>query len=215
MTGKAPQAPRLFVVRADRELEVLPERWLLAYIRDAYAAGQPAAAQRALGTFASRERAFITRVISRRAPAGEVGDLVSAVVADAARSSFCPASRPHFRAWVTRVARRRVADYFDARARRPQAVAMPDRDSLDTPVGPEPANDGGINVHRLAVHLADRRRRSGLSIKHQAVLELHVDRDLPAAQVARLIPGMSADNVAQIRSRHRNAVTRAIEADAA
>ena len=92
---------------------------------------------------------------------------------------------------------------------------MPDRDSLDTPVGPEPANDGEINVHRLAVHLADRRRRSGLSIKHQAVLELHVDRDLPAAQVARLIPGMSADNVAQIRSRHRNAVTRAIEADAA
>jgi DNA-directed RNA polymerase specialized sigma24 family protein len=210
----------------ESELERMPPERLIAYHHEARRLGQHDAASTALGILVW---GFIDRVrfwISRSIPQEHVDDVASEVIASALASSLSGTEVAQFGAWLRAIARRRAADFLEARKRRPKQAPLPEEHAGDEevwgPAGevPDPTQEV---VERSVVEQA----LGELNPVHRRVVELAGAEDLgfeqrPAREAAEMVNDqfsgelgdpMTDVNVHQILSRFRRRVIDIIDGD--
>jgi RNA polymerase sigma factor (sigma-70 family) len=197
-----------FRPRQDHELEQLPDDALIAYLRNAAAAGDAAAASRALAILVHGYAQDVERRLALRVPRWAVEDTAHEALVRAIASAYDGSSRGEFRAWLNTIVDRAAADWFRRRERQPQEVALPDGSAQDV-WGAEPSTGGESGAVELRIVVEQ--VMTELNESHRRVIELHVFDGLTAPEVSQLSAGMTADNVAQIASRFRKRVRQEIE----
>ncbi len=147
-----------FEPRNDDELDSLSDEKVLSYIADAYAAGQPEHAQRALGilTFRYYDSVIVPRV-ALKVPQADIENVAGEVLVSAIRSSLEGRSVGEFRTWLNRIVSRRIADYSpQARRRDHRAPGGARRRRRGLGRGPE---RGGRDRRRRGSEIIDDRAR--------------------------------------------------------
>ncbi|MGH2992787.1 MAG: RNA polymerase sigma factor [Solirubrobacterales bacterium] len=210
----------------ERELLALTPEQLIAYHHEARRLGQHNGARAALGILVF---GFIGQVrfwVSRRLPPQDVDDVAGEVIESAIKSSFDGAQPRQFGAWLRRIARRRVADYFDAQSRRPKEGPLPDEHEGEEDIwgtaGEVPDATEEIANRSLIDQALDE-----LNPVHRRVVELAGPQDLgfeqrPGKQTAQMINDQFSDrtgdpmteaNVHQILSRFRRRLAKLLDGD--
>jgi RNA polymerase sigma factor (sigma-70 family) len=186
----------------DHELHRLGDERLIAYIRDARAAGALADGRRALMFLVYGYERDVKRRLSLRLPAVAVDDVTHDALVRAIAAAFDGSSVGEFRSWLHTIVDRAAVDFFRRAGRRPKESILPSEHAGDDELwGAEPSSDshaGAVELRIVVDEVLD-----GLSEQHRHVIELHVFDGLAAADVCERIDGMSVDNVAQIASRFR------------
>lgn len=187
----------------EHELQPLSDDELIAYLRAARSAGRDGAMKLALSvlvygywdTLLARARLKLSR--------SDAEDVAQEAVASAIVSAFDGKSVGEFKKWVHTILSRRIADYHEARKRRPQTQQLPSEGD-DEYKGHEPAEDFEGN----ALHAQEcvRKALEELEERHRKVIELHVFGHLSAVEAAAQVDGMSDANVHQIASRFQRRV---------
>lgn len=211
-----------FEHRHDSDLSNLSDEELLAYIRSASDAGEPAEAKRALSTLVCRYAPDVTRRVSMKVPAADVQDVAQNVLMSAITSAFNGQSKGEFHSWLNRITARRIADYYRDKQRRPDEVWLPDEHEGDEDFWGESL--AGLEPDAAEVETRDlvsgviREFNEG----HQAVIIKFCFQHGPAAEVAdeinellgdRLDTPMTANNVQQIGSRFRKRLRQVLDED--
>lgn len=199
---------------------------MIAYHHEARRLGRHDDARTALGILVW---GFLDRVrfwVSRSLPAQEVDDVVAEVIESAIKSSFDAKETGQFVAWLRRIAQRRVADYLDARSRRPGAAPLAEEHEGEEDIwglGGEVPDPTQEIVERSVVEQA----LGELNEVHRRVVELAGPQDLgfeqrPGKETAQLINDqlsgrlsdpMSEANVHQILSRFRKRLAELLGSD--
>lgn len=198
-----------FVPKPDHELERLDDDALIAYIRHGRAAGDGAAAARALAIVVFGHWRNVERRVAMKVPREHVEDVTSAIVVSAISSAFDGTSVGEFLGWLATITRRRIADFH--RRRGPETVPLAAGSNTEARVGTEPeapSEEGYVEVQDAIERVLAR-----LSAKHRRAVELRIFAQRPSAEVAASLPGMSVDNVDQIASRFRRALRRELRDD--
>jgi RNA polymerase sigma factor (sigma-70 family) len=206
-------------------LALTPEE-LIAYHHEARRLGRHDDARTALGILVW---GFLDRVrfwVSRKLPAQEVDDVVDEVIESAIKSSFDAKETGQFVAWLRRIAQRRVADFLDARSRRPGAAPLAEE------------HEGEEDIWGVTIKIPDSTQEvveqsvidqalGELNEVHRRVVELAGPQDLgfdqrPGKEAAELVNDqlsdrlsdpMSETNVHQILSRFRKRVAELLGSD--
>lgn len=162
----------------------------------------------------------------RKVPEADREDVAGEVIESAIRSSFDESTPGQFGAWLRRIAQRRVADYFDARSRRPKQQPLPEEHEGDEDVWgiageiPDPTQEV---VEMSVVEQA----LEELGEVHRRVVELAGSQDLgfeqrPGKETADLVNDQLSDeiddpmteaNVHQILSRFRKRLADLLDDD--
>lgn len=175
---------------------------LVAYLREARAGGRPAAMKPALAILVFGYWDTLVARARLRLPASDAEDVAGEVIASAIASAFDGSSVGEFRSWLHTILSRRVADYHEAKKRRPRTTELVSEHGGDEEIwGHEPAvafeGDAlfaGECLARAYEELGDE--------GHRRVVDLYVYGPSTAADVsAELGAGMSEANVHQIASR--------------
>jgi DNA-directed RNA polymerase specialized sigma24 family protein len=178
-----------FRPRAQHELERLDDDALIAYMREAGAAGHESAglalAMLAYG-YRSRVRA---RVRLSEVPDHSVDELTDAILERALLSAFDGAHGGQFGSWMNTITKRAIADYFRRGPGRAEIEPLEDRD-LEAPS--ENAIDALDALERTL---------AALNPEHRRVIDLWL-----RGYGAQEIDGVSDANVHQIVSRFRRAL---------
>ena len=199
-----------FQERPDDQLHQLSDDDLIAYGRDARAAGNLPAARRALAFLVYGYEADVTRRIALRVPTHVVTDVSHDVLVRAIAAAFDGHSVGQFRSWLNTIIDRSAADYFRAAARRPKESILPsEHDGDDDVWGVEPAVDGESAAVELRIVVDE--VIDTFNATHREVIGLHVFDRFTAREVCDRIEGMTEDNVAQIASRFRAKVRQRLE----
>ena len=173
---------------------------LVAYLREARAGGRPAATRPALAILVFGYWDTLVARARLRLPASDAEDVAGEVIASAIASAFDGSSAGEFHAWLADLPRR-VADYHEAKKRRPHHRACVRARRRRGDLGHEPAvafeGDAlfaGECLARAYEELGDE--------GHRRVVDLYVYGPSTAADVSgELGAGMSEANVHQIASR--------------
>jgi RNA polymerase sigma factor (sigma-70 family) len=200
-----------FALLPEHELHGLDDDALIAYIRDARDAGEPAASRTALGILVYGYAPLVRGRLALRVPSAVVEDLTSEVLVRAISGAFDGTSVGQFRAWLNTILDRTAVDHFRRAGRRvKEAPLTADAGDDDRPPPPEPAvqSESGAVQLRIVIHDV----LQTFNPTHQAVIELHVFDQLTAAEVCDRIDGMKPDNVAQIASRFRARLRQELDA---
>ena len=205
------------------DLDRLADERLLDYALAARAAGDRDTMADALARLVFRYRADLVRRASIKVPRADAEEIASETMADAVRASFRGNTIAAFRALVTRILRRRIADYYERRERSVDEVPLADEHGdADGARGPDVAI---VPDETAGVLLADlvKRELESLSARHRRAAELYAIEGASAAEAAACVnaefpdedPQMSEINVHQIASRFREDLRRRLaEADA-
>jgi RNA polymerase sigma factor (sigma-70 family) len=186
----------------DHELHRLADDRLIAYIRDACAAGDAAAARRGLAFLVYGYERDVKRRLALRLPGHAVEDAGHDALVRAITAAFDGTSQGEFRSWLHTIVDRTAVDWFRRAQRRPQEAPLASEHAGEEEVsGEEPSIDSEAGAVHLRIIIDEVLEE--LSEKHRQVIELHVFGALPAAEVCERIDGMTEDNVAQIASRFR------------
>ncbi|MGH2823469.1 MAG: RNA polymerase sigma factor [Thermoleophilaceae bacterium] len=208
------------------ELAELQPEQLIAYHHEARRLGRHDEARTALAILVW---GFLDRVrfwVGGKLPRQEVDDVAGDVIASAIRSSFEGTEPGQFGAWLKQIAHRRVADYFEAQARRPPEAPLPEEHEGDEDVWgpavaiPDPTQEV---VERSVVKQA----LGELNEVHCRIVEIAGAQDLgfeqrPARETAQLVNDqlsahmsdpMTEANVHQILSRFRRRVRELLDDD--
>ena len=193
----------------DPELERLDDDELIAHLRAASDAGDRAQARKALQILVWGHYDLVAARLSLRLPAHVVEDQAADVIVRAITSSFAGESVGQFRAWLTTIMKRAVADYYAKAARR--LPEMPLEPAGDDRPGPEPwsPDDSGYVEVQLIIQTC----LEELSEPHRRVIEVVVLEGRPAEDAEREVDGMSAANAYQIASRFRKRLRDLLEED--
>ena len=210
----------------ETELLALTPEQLIAYHHEARRLGRHDEARTALGILVF---GFIGRIrfwVSRRLPQQDVEDVADEVIESAIRSSFDGAETRQFAAWLRRITQRRVADYFDARSRRPEEGPLPDEHE-----GEEDIWGTVGELHDPTEEIVERsvveQALGELNEIHRRVVELAGPQDLgfeqrPGKETADLVNDqlsgrmsdpMTEANVHQILSRFRRRLAELLDAN--
>jgi RNA polymerase sigma factor (sigma-70 family) len=180
-------------------LERLGDDALIAYMREARAAGHPSAAA-ALAILVYGHWLNVERRVRMKVPAMHVEDLTGDIVADAIASAFDGTSIGEFVSWLSTITKRAIADFYRrGRGGEPLVALATDPDPPGEPAVPSDA--GAVEV-RDAIE----RVMASLREDHRRVVDIVIFEDRSAADACRAIPGMSEANVHQIVSRFRRAL---------
>lgn len=200
-----------FRPRAEHELYGSTDDQLIAYLREARAAGDLVAARRALALLVYGYEPIVRRRLAMKVPAHVVEDVAHDALVRAIAAAFDGSSQGQFRSWLQTIVDRTAADYYRRAERRPQEVELPNQSTGEGAWSREPsvASEAGAVELRLVVDQVV----SEFSERHQRVIELHVFGGLPARKVSEQIEDMSEDNVAQIASRFRAALRQRLNPD--
>jgi RNA polymerase sigma factor (sigma-70 family) len=186
----------------DHELQRLGDDQLIAYLRDARAAGEFAAGRRALMFLVYGYERDVTRRLSIRLPAHAVDDVAHDALVRAIAAAFDGTSVGEFRSWLHTIVDRAAVDYYRRAERRPKESILPSEHGGEEEVwGAEPSIDSDAGAVELRIIVEE--VLESFNEIHRSVIELHVFGALTAAEVCDRIEGMSVDNVAQIASRFR------------
>jgi len=184
----------------DAELDRLDDDALVAYLREATAAGDRDAARRALEVLVFGFWSLVALRVRLRLPAHAVEDVTAEVLVQAITSSFDGRSVGEFRSWLNTILRRTVADWYRAQARQVEQAPLAGGGEDDVAVAePSIADETGY----VEVQLLVERVLGELSAPHRRVVELLVFEDRPAADAVAELPGMTEANAYQVVKRFR------------
>ena len=176
-----------FRPRAQHDLERLDDDALIAYMREAGAAGHESA-RLALAMLAYGYRSRVRARVSMKIPAQDVDEVTDEILAKALSSSFDGRHGGQFGSWMNTIAQRSIADYHRRGPGRVKADPLDERDAA--PAGDEVETGDALE-----------RTLAALNPEHRRVVEL-VLRGYTASE----IEGVSDANVHQIVSRFRRAL---------
>jgi len=196
-----------FERKPDRELDRLDDDALVAYARAARDAGDHAAGGRAIAFLVYGHWPNVERRVGMKVPREHVEDVTADIVASAIPSAFDGTSAGEFRAWLTTITKRRIADHHRRAEKTPPTVPLVSDPDDAGARDPAAASEEGLVETRDVVE----RLLAGLSEVHRRVVELVIFEGRTASQAAREVPGMRKDNVHQIVSRFRRALRRALQ----
>ena len=183
-----------FRPRAQHELERLDDDALIAYMREAGAAGHESAGL-ALGMLAYGYRSRVRARVSMKIPTQDVDDVTDEILAKALFSTFDGSYGGQFGAWMNTIAQRAIADYH---RRGPGRVKTEPLDERDAAPEDDEVETGDALERTLAA----------LNPGHRSVIELWL-----RGYGAQEIDGVSDTNVHQIVSRFRRALRGQLDAD--
>jgi RNA polymerase sigma factor (sigma-70 family) len=192
----------------EHRLQALDDEALVDYMRRAREAGRhdamkPAIAVLVYGYFDTLR----ARALAKLPTLEDAEDVASEATASAIVSAFDGKSVGEFRSWLHTILTRRIADYYEARKRRPETTALPSENEGDENVwGDEPsvpfAGDG--------VHARDCIQQAYEEIedpRHRQVIDLYLFGPHTAGETADIVgDGMTEANVHQISSRFQKRV---------
>jgi len=208
----------------ETELAALPPERLIAYHHEARRLGHHDQARTALGILVwglmDRVRFWVWRVI----PEEHVDDVAGEVIASALASSFAGTEVAQFAAWLRSIAKRRAADFLEARRRRPVPAPLPEEHEGDEGIWGSPG-EVPDPTQEVVEHSVVEQALGELNAVHRRVIELVGPDDLgfeqrPAKEVAEMVNDqfsgelddpMTDVNVHQIVSRFRKRVAEIID----
>ena len=201
--------PLPFRPQTEAELSRLSDEDLIGYLRCAHAADASDAARTALQVLVFGYWTHVAYRLERKLPAHVVEDVTGDVIVRAVQSAFSGQSVGEFRSWLNTITDRAVADFYRARARRPEEAPLERDDDQGTPIEP-PAPDtrGYVEVQMVIEDLLEELRPD-----HRRVVELVVFEDRPASAAATEIEGMTPANIYQVVSRFRARLRELLEGD--
>ena len=176
-----------FRPRAQHELERLDDDALIAYMREAGAAGHESAGL-ALGMLAYGSRPRVRARVSMKVPARDVDDVTDEILAKALFSTFDGSYGGQFGSWMNTITQRAIADYH---RRGPGRVKAEPLDARDAAPEDDEVETGDALERTLAA----------LNPEHRRVIDLWL-----RGYGAQEIDGVSDANVHQIVSRFRRAL---------
>jgi len=197
-----------FRPRPEHELDRLPDEELLAYLRDARAAGDTDAARTALQVLVFGHWSIVVARLRMKLPAHVVEDTAGDVIARAITSSFSGESVGEFKAWLNTILRRAIADFYRERSR---TIATDPLEADDEHPGPEPATSdaaGYVETQMVIQAALDELRQD-----HRRVVEIVVFEARSAADACAEIEDMTPDNAYQIVRRFRVRLRELLEDD--
>ena len=177
-----------FRPRAQHDLERLDDDALIAYMREAGAAGHQSAGL-ALAMLAYGSRPRVRGRVSMKIPAQDVDDVTDEILAKALFSTFDGSYGGQFGSWMNTITKRAIADYFRRGPGRAEIEPLEDRDLV------APSENAVDALDALERTLA------ALNPEHRRVIDLWL-----RGYGAQEIDGVSAANVHQIVSRFRRAL---------
>ena len=187
---------------SDGQLATLSDDDLIDYMRRARDAGRHDAMKPAIGVLVYGYWANLVNRARLKLPAADAEEVAGEAAASAIASAFDGRSIGEFRAWLHTILGRRIADYLEARKRRPQTTRLPsEHEGEDDVWGAEPAVQ--FEGEALFAHdCLDRAYEEIDEPRHRRVIDLYVLGPHAAAETADLIgAGMTEPNVHQIASR--------------
>jgi RNA polymerase sigma factor (sigma-70 family) len=194
------------------ELDRLSDDDLIAYLREAAAAGASEHARLALQVLVFGFWDLVEARLSARLPAWAVEDETSNVIARAITSSFAGTSEGEFRSWLTTIIKRAVADFYRAQERTPKQTPLhrttEDGEQENLPGRFEADGAGYVEVQTLVESCLDE-----LSDPHRRVVEILVFEDRDAKDAAAEVDGITEANAYQIVSRFRRRLRELLEED--
>ena len=194
----------VFKEKGENELAAMPEHHLIAYLLDARANGTATGLPVAILVY--KLMSDVRRRVAMKVPAEAIDDVAETVLLSALTSNFDGASVGEFRAWLTTIIKRRIADYHRSPKTEVRLVPLPDEHEGDDEVwgrhASVPFEGEAIDVERAL----DQAKRE-LNPDHQEVVGLYVFEDLPAGEVAARVGDISEANVHKIAQRFRDRVT--------
>jgi RNA polymerase sigma factor (sigma-70 family) len=188
----------------ESRLTGLGDEELVDYMRAARAAGRPEAMKGALAILVYGYWDILVNRARLRLPDADAEDVAGEAVASALASAFDGRSVGELRSWLNTILARRIADYHEARKRRPRTERLPSEHLGEEEVwGREPA----VPFAGDALFASGCLRSAYEELedeRHRRVVELYVLGPRSAAETAaELGPPMTEDNVHQIASRFR------------
>lgn len=197
----------------EQQLSALSDERLIDYLRAARGAGRhdamkPAVAVLVYGYWDS----LLGRARLKLKTEADAEEVAAEAVASAIVSAFDGSSVGEFRSWLHTILSRRIADWWEARNRRPETTLLPSEHAGDDEVwGKEPS----VPFEGDALHARDCIRRAHEELdrdQHRRVIDLYVLGPHSAARAAELAgDGMTEDNVHQISSRFQRRVKALLE----
>jgi RNA polymerase sigma factor (sigma-70 family) len=187
---------------SEPRLEAMSDEQLVAYMRAAREAGRTEAMKPALAILVYGYWDILVNRARLRLPEADAEDVAGEAVASAIASAFDGRSVGEFRSWLHTILSRRVADYHEARKRRPKtAPLVSEHAGEDEARGPEPAV--GFEGDALFASQCLRAAYEELEDdRHRRVVDLYVYGPSSAGDAAaRVGHAMSEANVHQIASR--------------
>jgi RNA polymerase sigma factor (sigma-70 family) len=190
----------------EHHLGSLSDDQLVDYMRRAREAADRDAMKLAVGILVHGYWDTLVKRAKLKLPSlADAQDVAGEAVASAIASAFDGKSVGEFRSWLHTILNRRIADYLEARKRKPQTTALSGGHEHDEGTwGAEPAVDfeGDALSARDAVRRAYEELDDG---RHRRVIDLYVLGPHAAAETARMVgTEMTEANVHQISSRfHR------------
>jgi RNA polymerase sigma factor (sigma-70 family) len=193
----------------EHELSALGDEQLIAYLRAARAAGRHDAMKPAVAVLVFGYHANLVNRARLKLPEADIEDVVSEAIASAIASAFDGTSVGEFRSWLHTILSRRIADYHEARSRRPKTAPLPGEDEETWGHEPRVAPEGDALFARTCIlHALDELRDQ----RHRRVIDLYVLGPHAAGETAALMgDGMTEANVHQISSRFERRVKELLE----
>jgi RNA polymerase sigma factor (sigma-70 family) len=196
----------------EHALSGLADDALIDYLRAAREAGRHDAMKAAVAVLVFGYHDTLMNRARLKLPDPDVADVVSETLASAIASAFDGSSVGEFKSWLHTILSRRIADYHDARTRRPKTAPLAGEHLGDDEVwGAEPSEPfEGDALHArgcLEQAYCELERDS-----HRAVIDLYVLRAHSAAETAELVgESMTEANVHQIASRFQRRFKQLLE----
>ena len=198
-----------FHPRSEAELSRLSDEELIGYLRAAHARGASDAARTALQILVYGYWTLVAYRLERKLPRQAVEDVTGDVIVRAIQSAFSGQSVGEFRSWLNTITDRAVADFYRARARRPEETPLEAEGEEGHTYEPAaPDGRGYVEVQMVIEALLDELRSD-----HRRVVELIVFEDRPASAAATEVEGMTSANVYQVVSRFRASLRERLEGD--
>lgn len=194
---------------SDAELDALPDADLVRYVALARRTHNLDAAGRALAILAWGYEPYITVRVARKVPRHAIENVVQKVLESVERDAlegrvpFSGSAVPEFRAWLERIVRRRIADFYrDPRSQMTRMGLAEEAEEDEYGVQLVSRDDAAAIPDQLLV----REALDALSPRHRDVARMSELEGHSAAEIAAAIPGVSPSNVYKISERFRTHV---------
>lgn len=193
-------------------LDRLSDEELVAYVVAARTAGQPETGKRAIEVLAFRLQPLVEARVAAKIAPDLREDLVMTVLESFIRSAFDGKVIASVRAFISTIARRRIADHYRSQERHPDQVPLPGEHGGEEEIwGEEPATGDATAV--LEIEDAIERVLDRRSETHRRMIMLYGPEpmggeNLSGAEVVERMlaehgESVSVDNVAQVWRRFK------------
>ena len=195
--------------RSEHELDALSDDELIAYIRDARAAGALAEGRLALQILVFGHWDNVTARLRMKLPAHAVEDTAGEVIASAIASSFAGESIGEFKSWLSTILHRKVVDFYRDRERTIDARPLEGDDDDRAAIQPMSPDDAGYVETQLVIESV----LGELRDDHRRVVEIIVLHGRSAEEACTEVEAMTPDNAYQIVRRFRQRLREALGDD--